>query len=574
MASDAQHGPYREGERIPGTQYKFVQVLGEGGHGYVVRAEHAFLGKRVAIKLLHPEHGEDSELVERMLAEARLLARIEHPNIVSVIDGGMTADRPSRPYFVMDELRGKAVSSMLKSLPQGLGLAPSIQIALGVLDGLDFAHTECGVIHRDIKPANVFLHRSATDTTVPKVLDFGIAHFSARQAGRTGRRFIGTPRYTAPEQLAGESPTARTDLYALGLVLYECVYGQGPFARFADFGALVNAHLNVAPEPLRELMDGVPPELDALVLALLAKDPAARPASAATAAVTLRAVAEDLRRAADRLTHKVQHRTEPTPMANMMVTTRAAGSERRLDAAAVANDTEPGGYIGPADTTPGAPPFEDVVHDTSPSNGIPFASTQPSPVMPKVDRNAETRLRGPASPRRAPQNDTDRISDSFGLAPREAPSEPIRSSATPLTSTAGVASSRQPTDDARERSPARRAAYVVGSVAIVAAIVATTSLVAWKRSQTAPQAATRPPPASAFAASPQVPSNGLEVPGASGTAAVSGEVASSTPVEPSAVRSPTPKPLAPSGSATAKPLVPTRMAPRVTPPSPSTIGFD
>lgn len=562
--------PYRRGETIPGTQYKFLEVLGAGGHGFVVRAEHAFLGKRVAIKVLLPEHGEDGDLVERMLAEARLLADVEHPNIVSVIDGGMTRDEPSRPYMVMEELRGKPVSRILKSLPNGLGLAPSLEISLGVLDGLDFAHTQCGVVHRDIKPGNIFLHRSATDTTVTKVLDFGIAHFNVRQAGMTGRKFIGTPRYAAPEQIRGEAATVRTDLYAVGLLLYECLYGRNPFAQFTDVPSLVHAHLSVMPTPLRELMDGIPAALDEAVLAMLAKVPADRPASAATVAVKLRVVAEELRRATDGAKHKVQHRTEPTPMANMMVTTRASGSERDVVALAAldTNDTEPGGFIGEGDTTPGAPPFDDVVDDVARgADAFPLASTTPSARAHRgaarvVDRNAETRLADKTPPRRVSRFDTEPMSASrSGHVP------------TPITSTAEAMAPRMAKRAGRARTSAS-APFVVGAVVSVAVAFVTTA-VAVTNYRTHEEVHPIPsPPVAAQSAFTPVPSPARSTvdPPATATASAQKAVAASA----SASASPTDKraqqtTATPAQSAVLLPTKPRAPAPTL---APADVGFE
>ena len=125
---------------------------------------------------------------------------------------------------------------------RGIGVLPALRILIGVLEGLQHAH-RAGVIHRDVKPDNIFLHRTSTDVTVPKVLDFGIAHLLIGQRF-TGRHFLGTPRYAAPEQLRGESPTPCTDIYAAGLVLHELVTGKAPFGHLKEIGAILQAHLN------------------------------------------------------------------------------------------------------------------------------------------------------------------------------------------------------------------------------------------------------------------------------------------------------------------------------------------
>ena len=392
---------YVERQPIPGTPYIYLKTLGVGGHGAVFSVEHAFLKHRAVMKVLHAEHGADAELVRRSTEEGRILARMEHPNIVRAHDGGMTGEDPPRPFFVMDALQGVLLYAALKAAPSGLGFAMSTQIILGVLDGLDFAHAQHKVIHRDIKPANIFIHRTPTDTTVPKILDFGIAHFVQKRQRHTGRGFLGTPRYTAPEQIRGEKPTARTDLYAVGLVFYECLTGRDPFADIRDYPALIHAHLSVAPRRLSEVMDGVPADLDAMVACLLAKDPAARPESAASAAIALRVIKERLDQRFVHALDKPEFRTEPTPLDNTLITTVAKDegtnppSEPRLDA---------------NDTVPGAPPFTDVIAGVAdvlptPASGLDSTARQP---LPPVDRLARTRTgRPPFEP--GPRDGTTRL---------------------------------------------------------------------------------------------------------------------------------------------------------------------
>lgn len=119
--------PFRKGDPIPGTPYVFNEILGRGGHGIVVRATHTFLDKPVVIKLLHAELGTDEDLVRRSLQEAKILAKMEHPNIVGVTDGGMTGEHPPRPFFVMDALQGLVLYHALKAAPKGLGFATSVK---------------------------------------------------------------------------------------------------------------------------------------------------------------------------------------------------------------------------------------------------------------------------------------------------------------------------------------------------------------------------------------------------------------------------------------------------------------
>jgi serine/threonine-protein kinase len=577
-------------------------VLGQGGHGFVVRAEHEFLRRRVAIKLLHPDIGDDDDLMRRMTSEARVLASMEHPNVVAVLDGGITADVPGRPYFVMEELRGKPLWQMLRTLPNGLGLAPSIQVVLGVLDGLDFAHSQFGVIHRDIKPGNIFLHRSATDTTVPKILDFGIAHFRRTNVARTGRKFLGTPRYMAPEQIRGETPTSQTDVYAVGLVLYECLSGLHPFRHADDVAELVHAHLSVDAVPLRDLLDGVPAELDRILMSCLAKDPKRRPPSAAAAATELRNVMERLNRERDALVRRVQHATEPTPMANLLVTTHAAASEPRIEAT---HDTDVGGPPAgdPSDTVPGRPPFDDVAL-TDPG-GAPFASTEPAarrvPAR-EVDRNALTRQStDPALPR-GPRFDTQptdteppqargdaectprdetpspkREEPAETPAIRTAPTPSRHGSETPMTTTsARTQHARTPALDAKGRSsvlPIVLGAALAGTLVIVGVL----SVRGRARAANAPTGAAMSPemPATSVPVSPveatetassiaTEPSTSPSEPQANGS-----NTASATSAGP--VRAPA---ASASSSAHAIRPEPSRRKKAVSPPAPSAIGFE
>ncbi|MBX3193266.1 MAG: protein kinase [Labilithrix sp.] len=289
-----------------------MRMLGAGGHGSVYLVEHTFLESTAVMKVLHGDLVDRTDLAQRMTREARTLAKLRHPNIVEVRDGGLTAEKPARPYFVMEPLSGMSVRDMLRKTPSGVGILPALRIVTDILIGLDHAHA-AGVIHRDIKPDNVFLHRAQPSVTVAKVLDFGIAHLLLGQRF-TGRYFLGTPRYAAPEQLRGESPTARSDVYAAGLVLYELLTGEAPFANLKDIGALLNAHLNEAlPAPSRR-NPAVPPFLDKLLAVMVAKDPEERPPKAIAAAVMLREAYANI--SADQSTsiHAPDFKTEPSLM--------------------------------------------------------------------------------------------------------------------------------------------------------------------------------------------------------------------------------------------------------------------
>src|SRR5271169_1406514 len=218
---------YRPGEHVPGSVYRVVRLIGAGGMGTVYDVEDTTIGKRYVLKTLHPQLGAREDLARRMQNEARTLARLNHTNIVEVITAGVTGDDLKLPYYVMERLNGQSLRLVLEKKGQ-LELAHAYHIAIDLLDALDHAHDK-GVIHRDVKPDNIFLHRTSAGVTVTKLLDFGILSLLDATNRETAGRFLGTLRYAAPEQLRGDKPTPKVDVYATALVLYEMLAGCGPF---------------------------------------------------------------------------------------------------------------------------------------------------------------------------------------------------------------------------------------------------------------------------------------------------------------------------------------------------------
>jgi hypothetical protein len=229
------------------------------------------LDRPVAVKLLDRAGLADPTMMQRLDREARTVARLAHPNIVAMYDAG--AD-DGVPYLVMELVDGHSLQALLANGP--LDAAHAVTIAAQICDALETAH-RAGVVHRDIKPANILI----TPAGVVKVCDFGIARLqSATQGGLTGPAIaIGTSDYIAPEQASGETIDGRADLYALGCVLYTMLTGSPPFT--GDPLGVVWQHLNRTPLPVASHRQGIPNELNALVDRLLAKNPAARPATAA-----------------------------------------------------------------------------------------------------------------------------------------------------------------------------------------------------------------------------------------------------------------------------------------------------
>jgi CheY-like chemotaxis protein len=258
------------GERFAG-RYEIVDLLGRGGMGVVYRARDLELEEDVAIKTLRPELMSDATLVERFKSEIRAARRITHPNVVRMHDFG---EWSGIYYLTMEYVEGMTVRELIDA--RGLlGVSPTLAIGAQLAESLEVAHAQ-DVIHRDIKPQNLLLDGYGS----LKVMDFGVAHLAQRSGNQTETGLVlGTPAYMAPEQLLGEAVDARSDLYAMGVVLYECVTGRLPFEAESTV-SLVAKLLTQEPPPPLELNSDVPPPLSALILELLAKRPEERPASA------------------------------------------------------------------------------------------------------------------------------------------------------------------------------------------------------------------------------------------------------------------------------------------------------
>jgi eukaryotic-like serine/threonine-protein kinase len=239
----------------------------------VYRAEHLVLDRAYAVKVLYRRSAANPGLVARLKREARALSRIDHPNVVKVFDFGHTSD--GRPFLTMELLKGRTLANRL--LTEGaFPRSELIRLTLGLVSGLAETHRQ-GVVHRDLKPANVMLVNQ-DGIEIPKLLDFGIVRMlenSPRERGLTGHEVIlGTPRYMAPEQVVAPAQVGVTsDLYALGVMLYELVSGHAPFQ--GTMVQVIEQHLRREPEPL-----ATDTGLEPLIHQLLQKDPARRPTSA------------------------------------------------------------------------------------------------------------------------------------------------------------------------------------------------------------------------------------------------------------------------------------------------------
>ncbi|MGJ6967736.1 serine/threonine-protein kinase [Streptosporangium sp. G11] len=248
-------------------RYRLDELIGRGGTGEVWRAYDLRPGWAVAVKILSPWVA-DAATRERFAREARTAARVVHPNVVTVLDMGEHEDRP---YLVMELLAGRDLAAELAERG-ALSVSETCHLVGQAALGLDAAH-RAGVVHRDVKPAN--LHLGAGGTL--KVVDFGTARVATEAAMRltSAGSVIGTAAYLSPEQILGEPGDAASDLYALGCVCYELLCGRPPFVGPAT--EVISQHVRDRPDPPRRYRPDVPAELEGLVLALLEKDPAARP---------------------------------------------------------------------------------------------------------------------------------------------------------------------------------------------------------------------------------------------------------------------------------------------------------
>lgn len=285
---------------LPGTifegRYEVDALIGRGGMGWVFKARHLTMRHDVALKLLRRDVARDMNAVRRFYQEARACAQLKHPNTIKVHDFGASSD--GFLFLVMEFLDGKPLGQVLRR--QGpLGVQRTLHVARQICESLDEAHA-LGLVHRDLKPDNVILTRIHRLDDYAKVVDFGIAKLAHQDDGaagltRTGH-VVGTPRYMSPEQAQARPVDRRSDLYSLGIMLYEMLTGDVPF-RSQAVAALLVDHASKAPPPLPAQVQGerIPAALRRLVASLLAKDPGERPGTAAELGDSLSAIGDELR---------------------------------------------------------------------------------------------------------------------------------------------------------------------------------------------------------------------------------------------------------------------------------------
>ncbi|MET9501792.1 protein kinase [Streptomyces sp. NPDC006622] len=272
MSHDGAQGRYA-GRALAGGRYQLRDLLGEGGMASVHLAYDSVLDRQVAVKTLHTELGREPAFRERFRREAQAVAKLTHTNIVSVFDTGEDdVDGLTTPYIVMEYIEGSPLGSVLDEDVRRQGAMPAdkaLKITADVLAALEISH-EMGLVHRDIKPGNVMM----TKRGIVKVMDFGIAR--AMQSGVTSMTqtgmVVGTPQYLSPEQALGRGVDARSDLYSVGIMLFQLVTGRLPFDADSPL-AIAYAHVQEEPVAPSSINRALPPAIDALVARALKKNP-------------------------------------------------------------------------------------------------------------------------------------------------------------------------------------------------------------------------------------------------------------------------------------------------------------
>ncbi|WP_052519688.1 serine/threonine-protein kinase [Archangium violaceum] len=292
-------------------EYLVRRRIGSGGMGVVYEGEHPVIGRKVAIKIIRPDSSEGIRSRD-LVSEARAVSAIRHRGIIDIFGFGTLPGIGQ--YLVMEFLNGRPLDEVI------LDRAPmppseAIRLIIEVLGALSAAHA-VGVIHRDLKPGNIFVVLESNGTEYVKVLDFGLAKQGATPNGPTPQTrasmIVGTPEYMAPEQACGQPVSPRTDLYAVGIILFEMLTGRLPFRGDSPMHVAIQQVQAQPPAPA-SLVDGLPPELDALVLRLLAKEPEQRPASAEAVARELKTIAKALAVDMTQLSGFARAVPEPTP---------------------------------------------------------------------------------------------------------------------------------------------------------------------------------------------------------------------------------------------------------------------
>jgi eukaryotic-like serine/threonine-protein kinase len=408
-------------ELLPGSlfaeRYRIVRKLGEGGMGDVYLAEHVRMGRLDAIKVLNTSLETDREAIARFERGARNVSAIRHPNVCTIYDFGTTSDGVN--FLAMEYVDGPTLKSVLdheRVLSPGRALEVARQVALG----LHAAH-ETGIVHRDLKPANIMLCRQRDGSELVKVVDFDIAKGPESPAGEELTRHgfvVGTPEYMSPEQLMGEALDGRSDIYALGIVLFRMLTGAQPFRSESTQGLMI-ARLTVAPLRLDDVLPGaaVPAAVQAALTRSLQLKPQDRQATATEFAHAMQAAIEGLAGAqhgspqhgAEAATHPAAADTSEVPRTLLApavgADVRPPSSRAKLVAAAIAAVLVLAGgtSLGIRLMAPRPGPAGEVVAAPGASGAAGAAAREGSsgPVQPSGGAGGDTAAGGAAAPQAA-----------------------------------------------------------------------------------------------------------------------------------------------------------------------------
>ena len=280
----------RPGPRLIADKYRLDRLLGRGGMGAVYAATHVDLDRLVAIKLLLSDFTADADALERFRREARAAARLNHPNVADTYDYGVLPEGGA--YIVMELVEGQTLREFMDDMKM-VSIAEAVEIGRQVSYGINAAHRS-GIVHRDLKPSNIILSRDHEEQMQAKVVDFGVAklkeHTTTTGGLTSSGSLIGTPRYMSPEQCSGHKTDERSDIYSLGVILYEMLAGRPPFDA-PTATAIAIKHIQQPPPSLKDLRADIPLELDRFLRQVLDKDPEKRPQTAADFAKKLGAAA-------------------------------------------------------------------------------------------------------------------------------------------------------------------------------------------------------------------------------------------------------------------------------------------
>ena len=280
--------------RVLGDKFKLTACIGIGGSGAVYRADQIALGRTVAVKILNEELSADARMIKRFRDEATSASRLNHPNCVSIIDYGQSSD--GLLYLAMEYVKGPTLTQLLAT-QNPLAIDRVIDIVMQALSGIEEAHL-AGVVHADLKADNIILDQLRAGIDVVKIVDFGIARL-VTGVREEDRSISGTPEYMAPEVISGAPPSFASDVYAVGIILYELLAYKTPFFAGSTTEILAN-HLKAIVPSLAARREHVPKELEGIVSRALAKHPNDRFASAADMRAALAGLATRARKATTR----------------------------------------------------------------------------------------------------------------------------------------------------------------------------------------------------------------------------------------------------------------------------------